>query len=108
MPGIAAALHVRMAYVITKKCDGVCNSACVDVCPCDCIVGPVPIDQLRAVPEAERSKAFTGVQLFIDPDECTHCGACLPECPADAIYADDDVPAEHHDDIARNAKFFGR
>jgi ferredoxin len=97
-----------MAYVITKKCAGVCNSACVDVCPCDCIVGPVPLDQLRAVPEAERGNAFAGVQLFIDPDECIDCGACVAECPEAAIYLDDDVPAEHRDDIARNAEFFKR
>ena len=97
-----------MAYVITKKCAGVCNSACVDVCPADCIKGPISIEALRAVPEAERGHAFPHVQMFIDPDPCIDCGACVSECPADAIYRDDDVPAEHHDDIARNAAFFGR
>ena len=97
-----------MAYVITKKCEGVCNTACVDVCPCDCIIGPVSIEQLRAVPEAERGRAFPGVQMFIDPDECIDCGACVAECPVAAIYLDDDVPAEHREDIARNAEFFRR
>ena len=97
-----------MAYVITKKCEGVCNTACVDVCPCDCIIGPVSLEQLRAVPEADRGRVFSGVQLFIDPDECIDCGACVAECPAAAIYLDDDVPSEHREDIARNAEFFRR
>jgi NAD-dependent dihydropyrimidine dehydrogenase PreA subunit len=103
---MAAAETSAMAYVITKKCAGVCNSACVDVCPCDCIVGPIPIEQIRAVPEAKRATVFADVQLFIEPDECIHCGACVAECPAAAIYHEDDVPAEHRDDIARNAEFF--
>ncbi len=97
-----------MSYVITQKCVGTCDSACVDVCPCDCIVGPVPIDELRAVPAADRGQRFPGLQLFIDPDECIDCDACLPECPAAAIYHEDDVPAEHRGDIARNAGFFSR
>lgn len=95
-----------MAYVITQKCVGTCDSACVDVCPCDCIVGPVPVGELRAVPAGERGQRFPGVQLFVDPDECIDCGACLPECPAEAIYHEDDVPTQHLEDIARNAQFF--
>lgn len=91
-----------MSYVITQKCAGTCDTACVDVCPCDCIEGLVPLDQLRALPAAERG------QMFIDPDRCIDCGACLQECPADAIYLDDDVPAEHRGDIARNRDFFAR
>ena len=78
-----------MTYVITTKCVGTCDTACVDVCPADCIHGPVS-------PE----------QMFIDPDACTGCGACVAVCPVDAIYDEDDVPAEHRDDIARNARFF--
>ena len=97
-----------MAYVITKKCDGVCNTGCVEVCPCDCIVGPASPERLRAVPEAQRGAAFSGVQLFIDPDECIHCGACVAECPAEAIYDEADVPDEHRGDIGRNAAFFKR
>jgi len=95
-----------MTYVITQTCVGTCNSACVDVCPCDCIAGPVSLEQLRQVPEAERGKRFPGVQMFIDPDLCVDCGACVSECPVDAIYAEDDVPAAHRDDIEHNARFF--
>lgn len=95
-----------MTYVITQKCIGTCDSACVDVCPCDCIIGPVPLDQLRAVPAAERGARYPGIQMFVDPDECIDCGACAPECPVDAIYEDSAVPDAHRADIARNAKFF--
>lgn len=97
-----------MTYVITQKCVGTCDTACVDVCPCDCILGPIPLEQLRAIPAGERSRAFPGVQMFIDPDCCTNCNACLDECPVAAIYPDDEVPEEHRGDIARNAAFFGR
>ena len=30
--------------------------------------------------------------LVIDPDECIDCAVCIPECPANAIYAEDDLP----------------
>lgn len=95
-----------MTYVITQKCIGTCDTACVDVCPMDCIVGPVPLDQLRAIPARERATRHPGIQMFIDPDECINCGACVAECPVDAIYLDTDVPAAHREDIQRNAKFF--
>jgi ferredoxin len=97
-----------MPYVITQKCIGTCDTACVDVCPCDCIVGPVPLDQLRQVPPNERANQFPGVQMFIDPDECIDCGACVHECPAAAIYLDGDTPEQHRDDVVRNAAFFRR
>jgi ferredoxin len=97
-----------MAYVITQNCVGTCDTACVDVCPCDCILGPVQLEQLRAVPHAERGQHFPGIQMFIDPDVCIDCGACAPECPVDAIYLDDDVPTEHRGAIEANARFFVR
>ena len=106
MPGTAAALLLAMTYVITQKCISTCDTACVDVCPCDCIHGLVPLEQLRAVPAAERGARFPGIQMFIDPDDCIDCGACLSECPVAAIYLDDDLPAEHRDDLERNARFF--
>jgi ferredoxin len=97
-----------MTYVITQKCVSTCDSACVDACPVDCIVGPIPLDELRAVPLAERGAKFPGLQMFIDPDECICCGACVAECPVAAIYHEGDVPSAHRDDIVRNAKFFDR
>lgn len=95
-----------MAYVITSPCIATCDTACVDVCPCDCIHGPIPLDQIRAVPEPQRAQRLAETQLFIDPDVCIDCGACEAECPVSAIYLDDDVPAEHQKDIERNAAFF--
>jgi ferredoxin len=31
--------------------------------------------------------------LVIDPDECIDCAVCIPECPVNAIYAEEDVPS---------------
>ncbi len=97
-----------MAYVITSPCEGTCDTSCVDVCPADCIVGVVPIDEIRAVPSQDRAKRFPTMQLFIDPDECLDCHACVPECPVDAIFAGTSVPEEHRADIKRNADFFSQ
>jgi formate hydrogenlyase subunit 6/NADH:ubiquinone oxidoreductase subunit I len=97
-----------MTYVITQKCVGTCDTGCVKACPVDCIVGPVPLDQLQQVRESERGKVFPGIQMFINPEECICCGACTDECPVDAIYEVNAVPAEHHADIERNAAFFKR
>lgn len=88
-----------MTYVITSKCAGTCDTACVDVCPVDCIVGPIPVETLRSGPRP------AGVQMFIDPDECTNCGACTAECPVDAIVPENEASTE---DRARNAAFFRR
>ncbi len=94
-----------MTYVISTKCIGCLDTACVDVCPCDCIIGPVSLDELRAVPAAARGVRFPALQLFIDADECIDCGACLPECPAGAIDHERDA---HPADLLRNAAFFAR
>lgn len=83
-----------MPYVITQPCVGTCDTACVEVCPCDCIQGP---------PSGTPDR-----QMFINPDDCIDCGACVAECPVDAIYLDTDVPEKHRVDIERNAQFFRR
>lgn len=64
-----------MTYVIAQPCVDVKDKACIDECPVDCIY------------EGERS-------LYIHPDECVDCGACEPVCPVEAIYYEDDVPAQ--------------
>lgn len=64
-----------MAMVVTKPCEGCKYTDCVVVCPTDCFH------------EGES-------MLFIDPEECIDCGACVPECPVGAIFYEDDVPAE--------------
>lgn len=94
--------QARMPLVITQACVGVCDTGCVDVCPVDCIAGPVSLDTLRQAPHAQRPTRFPTVQLFIDPAECIDCGACVPECPEDAIHPADTYP----EDARRNAVFW--
>ena len=66
-----------MAYIITEPCIGTKDSACVDVCPVDCIHPRKDEGDFEAAP-----------QLYIHPDECIDCGVCEPECPPEAIKAD--------------------
>ena len=65
-----------MTYVIAEPCVDVKDTACVDVCPVDCIHFDESTDRM----------------LYIDPDECIDCGACEPECPVQAIFTEDSVP----------------
>ena len=78
-----------MAYVISEPCVDVMDTACVDVCPVDCI----------HTSEGEK-------QLYIDPDVCIDCAACEPACPVDAIFMESDVPNEWASYIEINRKFF--
>jgi len=74
-----------MTYVVTEGCIECKYTDCVDVCPVDCFVeGP----------------NF----LAIDPEECIDCTLCVAECPAEAIFADDDVPEDQQEYIEINAK----
>ena len=47
-----------------------------------------------------------GRALYIHPDECVDCGACEPVCPVEAIYYEDDLPAELKPHLADNEAFF--
>ena len=69
-----------MAYVIAEPCIGVKDTACVDACPVDCIH-----------PRKDEAAFETAEQLYINPDECIDCGACVPVCPVSAIFALDDL-----------------
>ena len=96
-----------MTFIITEPCVGVCDTACVDYCPVDCIHGPIDTAGMGAeVPELREQHKLEGKQLYIDPETCIDCGACLPECPVDAIYADRDVPPDQQRFIALNYEFF--
>ncbi len=86
-----------MTYVICEPCVGVKDSACVDVCPVDCIR-----------PTKSEAGFEAAEQLFIDPEECIDCGACIPACPVEGIFAEDEVPAQWQEYTARNAAYFGR
>ena len=61
--------------VITEPCIDVKDKSCIEECPVDCIY------------EGDR-------MLYIHPDECVDCGACEPVCPVEAIFYEDDVPAQ--------------
>jgi ferredoxin len=74
-----------MAYVVTESCIKCKYTDCVDVCPVDCF---------REGPN----------MLVIDPEECIDCTLCVPECPVEAIFAEDDVPPEQRDWIPLNAE----
>ncbi len=76
-----------MTYVIAEPCIDVIDRACVEECPVDCIY------------EGDRA-------LYIQPDECVDCGACVPVCPVEAISYEDDVPARWVGFIDDNARFF--
>jgi NAD-dependent dihydropyrimidine dehydrogenase PreA subunit len=84
-----------MTYVITEPCIDVKDTACVDVCPVDCIHPTSSSDNFENVN-----------QLFIDPEECIDCGVCEPECPVEAIFMDEDVPAEWEHFTQLNADYF--
>lgn len=74
-----------MTYVVTENCIRCKYTDCVDVCPVDCF---------------HEGPNF----LVIDPEECIDCTLCVPECPAEAIFADDDLPAGQEHFLELNAE----
>lgn len=74
-----------MTFVVTGDCHRCRFTTCVTVCPVDCFHGDEEM-------------------LYIDPQRCIDCGACVPECPVEAIYAEGTVPAEEEQWIAINAE----
>jgi ferredoxin len=74
-----------MTHVVTEACIRCKYTDCVDVCPVDCF---------REGPNF----------LTIDPDECIDCAVCIPECPVNAIYAEEDVPADQMHMIKLNVE----
>jgi len=68
-----------MTHIITSLC--LRDGGCKEVCPVDCIV--------PGKPESEWP------WFYIDPDACIDCGACVAECPFEAIFPEGEVPAAH-------------
>jgi ferredoxin len=64
-----------MAFVVCEPCRDCKYTDCVAVCPCECFYQD-------------------GSMLYIDPDQCIDCEACVPECPVEAIFHDTNVPAQ--------------
>ncbi len=93
-----------MPYIITEPCIAVCDTACVEVCPVDCIHGP--ISKTGRGVEVKGLTDRANMQLFINPDECIDCGACEPECPVSAIFEESEVPDKWRSYTKKNADFF--
>ena len=73
-----------MTYVVTGRCDGCKYTDCVVVCPVDCF--------------------YEGkTMLYINPDECIDCEACVPECPVSAIFEENNVPEKYENYTDINA-----
>jgi ferredoxin len=74
-----------MTHVVAEPCVACKFTDCVAVCPVDCF--------------------HEGINfLAIDPDVCIDCGLCVPECPTEAIFAEDDLPEKWSEYKELNAK----
>ena len=74
-----------MAHIVAEPCFDCKYTDCVVVCPVDCF--------------------YEGAQmLYIHPDECIDCEACVPECPVEAIFHEDNLPDDWKDFTALNAE----
>ncbi|MHC4831416.1 MAG: indolepyruvate ferredoxin oxidoreductase subunit alpha [Planctomycetota bacterium] len=72
-----------MAYVVIDNCTDCMFTDCVTVCPVNCFYG-------------------SDNMMYIHPDECIDCGACVPECPVEAIFDEADVPDDKSDWTDKN------
>jgi ferredoxin len=72
-----------MTFVVTEQCIKCKYTDCVEVCPVDCF--------------------YEGPNfLAINPDECIDCALCVPECPVNAIYSEDDLPGHYQSYLQLN------
>jgi ferredoxin len=78
-----------MTHVVTEPCIKCRFTDCVAVCPVDCFHEGANM-------------------LVIDPDECIDCGACVDECPAHAIYPEEDLPDNYQDFLELNVSYSGQ
>jgi len=74
-----------MTHVVCQPCFGCKYTDCVVVCPVECF--------------------YEGEQmLYIHPEECIDCEACVPECPVEAIFLEENVPEGQEDFVGLNAE----
>ena len=100
-----------MSYIIGSPCVSTCDTACVHVCPVDCIHGPIDINGRGSEVEGMSEEDKKGKMLYINPSECIDCGACVPECPVEAIYPneEDAIEKDGTDEyVKKNYEFFGQ
>ena len=76
-----------MTHIVAEPCFACKYTDCVVVCPVECFY------------EGEK-------MLYIHPDECIDCGACVPACPVTAIFLEDRVPADERQYLEINVKYF--
>lgn len=98
-----------MSYIIGSKCVSVCDTACVKVCPVDCINGPKNTEGLGKEVSEMTKEELEGQQLYINPDVCIDCGACLIECPVEAIHPNEEDAIYFGDleSVKKNYEFYG-
>ena len=82
-----------MAYVITESCTK--DELCVAACPVDCIH-----------PKQDEAAFADAPQLYVDPVACIDCGACVPVCPQNAVFALEDLPEEMARFTEVNSKYY--
>jgi NAD-dependent dihydropyrimidine dehydrogenase PreA subunit len=82
-----------MAYVITDTCTK--DELCVQACPVDCIH-----------PKLDEGGFAETPQLYVNPNDCIDCGACIPVCPTNSIYTLDELPSEFSRFIDVNANHY--
>ena len=78
-----------MTYIIAEPCVGTCDTACVEVCPVDCISTTDAVEQ-----------------YFIDPATCIDCSYCVSVCPVSAIFDEFNIPSEWRHYIQKNRQFY--
>ncbi len=86
-----------MSHYIGEPCIKTKDTACVEVCPVDCI------HPRKDEPDFDKEE-----MLYIDPETCIDCGLCVDECPVKAIYPEDDFPQEWKRFIPLNVAYYER
>jgi len=79
-----------MAHVVTERCVDCRYTDCCVVCPVECFY-----------------ETTSPAMLVIDPDTCIDCALCVPECPIQAIWPEDELPEVYRPWVQKNAELFG-
>ncbi len=74
-----------MTYVVTEICVDCKYTNCVDVCP---------VEAFHEAPD----------RLYINPDSCIDCNACVDECPVTAIFSEADLPEKYQEWLEKNTE----
>lgn len=86
-----------MPHIIAEPCIGTKDTACVDVCPVDCIH-----------PTKDDDDFESDEMLYIDPETCIDCELCVEACPVTAIFHEDVLPEKWKDYIQKNADYYNK